>query len=103
MPPLFYVPHEDPAFDSFKQISTSYLPAEMVPKPPKRAGGAFQMPTQHAAQPPANAAAATKRAASSDGSGDTPAAAAADSSPAEEAAPAPPAAKRTRAQLKKSE
>ena len=70
MPALFYVPHEDPAFDN----AVSYLPADMVPKPPKRAGVAFQvskakmagcskstthfpsslqLPTQTAAQPPA--------------------------------------------------
>ena len=39
MPALFYVPHEDPAFDN----AVSYLPADMVPKPPKRAGVAFQV------------------------------------------------------------
>ena len=40
MPPLFYVPHENPAFDN----AVSYLPADMIPKPPKRAGVAFQVP-----------------------------------------------------------
>ena len=122
MPALFYVPHEDPAFDN----AVSYLPADMVPKPPKRAGVAFQvsktispgcskfkthfpsslqLPTQTAAQPPA---AAVKR--KSDGSGDgpnngdTPDAAAAESqgtpasssSSSEVPSSQPPPAKRTR-------
>ena len=39
MPPLFYVPHENPNFDN----AVSYLPADMIPKPPKRAGVAFQV------------------------------------------------------------
>ena len=104
MPPMFYVPHENPTFDN----AVSYLPADMIPKPPKRAGVAFQLPTQTAAQPPA--AAAKRAAATSDnGSGDAPAATAADidtpdqtpETPAasSETIDTPPPAKRTRKRI----
>ena len=102
MPPMFYVPHENPTFDN----AVSYLPADMIPKPPKRAGVAFQLPTQTAAQPPA--AAAKRAAATSDnGSGDAPAATAADIDTPEtpaassETIDTPPPAKRTRKRIAK--
>lgn len=46
MPPMFFAPHEDPNFLN----AVNYLPAQLIPKPPKKAGVSFHMPTQHAAQ-----------------------------------------------------